>query len=123
PTKPDTAASHLRIAPCRCRVSMRFASGNTGNKRSFRLSHLCAGYLKIAVWRLALIGETFNPPDLDPMGSHVANRRSEAGRSTGSIMTEVGVHQAPQPVFHHPSAPGARDLVDGMANWRLWSML
>ena len=38
-------------------------------------------------------------------------------------MTEAAVHQAPQPILDRPSASGARDLVDGMANWRLWSML
>ena len=38
-------------------------------------------------------------------------------------MTEAAVHQAPQPVLHRRLAPGARDLVDGIANWRLWSML
>lgn len=38
-------------------------------------------------------------------------------------MTEAAVHQAPPPVLHHPLAPGARDLVEGVANWRLWSML
>jgi ABC-type polysaccharide/polyol phosphate export permease len=38
-------------------------------------------------------------------------------------MTEAAIHQAPQPVFRRPPASGASDLVDGMANWRLWSML
>lgn len=37
-------------------------------------------------------------------------------------MTQVAVHQALQPIPPGPSA-GTRDMIEGMANWRLWSML
>ena len=42
-------------------------------------------------------------------------------------MTEATVRQdysiTGPPVAGGPAAPGARDLIEGMANWRLWSML
>jgi ABC-type polysaccharide/polyol phosphate export permease len=37
-------------------------------------------------------------------------------------MTQAAVHQVLQPIVSGTSA-GARDLAEGMANWRLWSML
>jgi ABC-type polysaccharide/polyol phosphate export permease len=41
-------------------------------------------------------------------------------------MTEVTVRHdllVTRPIADRPVAPGVRDLIDGMANWRLWSML
>jgi ABC-type polysaccharide/polyol phosphate export permease len=38
----------------------------------------------------------------------------------GAVRSDLAV---PNPDIHHPLLPGARDLRDGLLNWRLWSML